>query len=153
MQYAIMDFTNFSNDDFISSLAVAISLLTFAIVLSHNKKKAKSDQFKFAMDLDKRIEEIDNKISSLIEQFNRSSKSEDDRKNFQDAKMDLFSEKLNTFEFFSLLINNREITNKSIIKHFTPTFMDDTGYIFKEYPKLEKDKEKYQELKKFLNRI
>lgn len=148
-----MEFPTFSNDDIISMLAVAISLLSFTIVLSHNKKKAKSDQFKFALDLNDRIERIDDKISDVIEQFNRSAKSEDDRKYFLDAKEDLSSEKLNTLEFLSLLINNNEITNKSIIKHFKPTLIDDTKYIFKEYPDLEKDEEKYDELKKLLGRF
>ncbi len=133
-----MELPTFSNDDIISMLAVAISLLSFAIVLSHNKKKAKSDQFKFAGDLNDRIERIDNKISDVIEQFDRSTKSEDDWKYFLDAKGDLSSEKLNTLEFLSLLINNNEITNRSIIKHFKPTLIEESKYIFKQYPELEK---------------
>jgi hypothetical protein len=148
-----MDFPTLSNDDIISMLAVAISLLSFTIVLWHNKRKAKSDQFKFALDLNDRIERIDDKISDLIERFNRSAKSDDDRKSFLDAKEDLSSEKLNTLVFLSLLISNNEITNKSIIKHFKPTLIEDTKYLFKEYSELEKDDEKYEELKKLLARF
>lgn len=148
-----MDVISLTTDNYIAISSVVISLFSLSMVLFNNAKKTKSDQFKIAMDMNYRIEDLDNKLGAVIAKYTNSTKSEIDSTSFRNVYHDLVVEKLNTMEFFAMLINKHEITNKNIIKHFKPTFIEDTDFIFKEYPGLEKDENKYEELKKLLIRL
>jgi hypothetical protein len=148
-----MDTFSLTTDNYIAISSVVISLFSLSLVIWNNAKKTRSDQFKIAMDMNYRIEDLDNKLGAVIAKYNNSTKSEVDLTSFRTEYDDLSMEKLNTMKFLAMLINKHEITNKNIIKHFKPTFIEDSDYLFKEYPKLEKDENKYEELKNLLNRL
>lgn len=148
-----MDFLSVIRDNILPIFATVISFVSLIVVIWNNRKKTKSDQFRIALDMNYRIEDIDNKLGQVNEKFNSSSKTESDRKSYLISKEDLTQENMNTLEFFALLINNDEITIESIIKHFKPTFIEVTGSIFREFPELKNDEKKYEEVKKLLKRF
>ncbi|MGE3398155.1 MAG: hypothetical protein AB7I49_02685 [Candidatus Nitrosocosmicus sp.] len=148
-----MDFLSIVSINILGIVAIGISFSSLVVVILFNRKRTKSDQFRVALDLNYRIEDVDNKLSGLIEKYNTTTKSEKNKIEFQNSRKILSLEKLNTLEFFALLINEGEITVESIIRHFKDTFIDDTNGIFMKYPEWKSNEKMFEELKKLLKRF
>ncbi|MGD9673384.1 MAG: hypothetical protein AB7U98_07890 [Candidatus Nitrosocosmicus sp.] len=153
MEPSHMDFLSIVSINILGIVAIGISFSSLVVVILFNRKRTKSDQFRVALDLNYRIEDVDNKLSGLIEKYNTTTKSEKNKIEFQNSRKILSLEKLNTLEFFALLINEGEITVESIIRHFKDTFIDDTNGIFMKYPEWKSNEKMFEELKKLLKRF
>jgi hypothetical protein len=116
---------------FISLGALAVSIITFV-------RKQKSDQFRTALDIHDRLEQIANE---LIEVY------------FDDLKKKQKSlEYLELWEWFAFLVNNKEITNTTIQKYFKPSLVVEVEKIFNDYPDVANNAEAFQETKKLLSK-
>jgi hypothetical protein len=136
--------------EYVISVPIIISLTALSISILTYIKKQKSDQFKIALDINYKLEEIDNKLLNTIEKFNRNSTPEQER---QAIIKSISLEELNTLEFISFLVNNGEITNKNIIKYFTPTLCKVSEKVFEDYPDIKTNSSKFYELKKLLEKL
>jgi hypothetical protein len=97
--------------------------------MSPNWRTRKSEQIRIASEFSRSLEEVEDKIQSIP----GMPQNENERKN-------RYIQYLNQWKFFSLLINNRKISNKHIQEYFRPTLIRDYETIFSRYPELEGDK-------------
>lgn len=125
-----------------SIIVTASSVLTFFIAFH---KGAKTEQMNIALEISTRLEDAENKIfhleDELVKSTNKGYTSDSNesvlRTNIEDAE----HIHMNHWEFYALLVNSGQITNKKIKKHFEESFIEDTDDFFKKYPKyLEKGK-------------
>jgi SUMO ligase MMS21 Smc5/6 complex component len=119
-------------------IPIVISVAAFAISIVTFYKKQKSDQFRIFLD-----------IYSKLEEINYQRRLDPD--NLASDVYDQAEEYLKTLELVSFLINNREITNKNMIKYFQPLLTKSANAIFEKYPDIEK-KRRYGQLREFQER-
>lgn len=109
--------------------------ITFGITFWRTRK---SEQIRIASEFSRNLDEVDDKIQNL----SAMPHNESERKN-------RYIQYLNQWEFFSLLVNKGEITNKHIQEYFRPSLIRDYETIFSKYKDLETEETEYQELKKW----
>jgi hypothetical protein len=112
--------------------AVGVSAYTFL-------RKQKSEQFSIALDISNKLEENVNKLLGT--------------ETGTPARRSYALEYLNTLEFLAFLINNGELKNRSIIKYFKPTLIQETKRIFHDYPDIAKDETVFEEVRKLLRKL
>jgi hypothetical protein len=107
--------------------------ITFGITFWRTRK---SEQVRIASDISKDLTEIENMILKVPGDFAH-----------QDIRRRRHIQYLNVWEWFSLLVNHREITNETILDHFKPNLIRDHDAIFKEYRDLKDDDNKFPQFK------
>jgi hypothetical protein len=133
----------------VSIFAVGFSVGTFIITYRKGKK---TEQMKVAMEISAKLEEAQNKVLEIEEQQDKSSQNPDNSM-LEDNHEDAYLVYMNHWEFYSFLVNNREIDNKSIKKYFESNLKSATDRFFKRYPKYITNKKSYEEIKKLLKEI
>jgi hypothetical protein len=125
------------NSIYISLAALSVSIASACYSIYNVQKRRKSDQFNIAL-------EIQDRLEKNVENYTRidvNSNNSDKKDLYVRLKEDNAKECLNILEFLSLLINNKEIDNKNILKYFKQTIIDETNDIFKTYPHIANNKE------------
>lgn len=138
----------------VSIFAVGFSVATFIITYRKGKK---SEQMKTAMEISAKLDEAENKILELQDQLQKSdnqgylSSSSNSilKRNLKDAYLTY----MNHWEFYSFLVNNREIDNKNIKKYFEDNLISGTNSFFKEYPDYITKERSFKEIKTLLKEI
>lgn len=105
--------------------------VTFAIIYRRSRK---SEQYNIADKISRAFTEIEHKIIEIP----------DNKKNELKAH---YIQYLNVWEWFALMVNNSELSEKSIIDHFKPLLIKQYESIFAKYPDLKEDEHDYEQLK------
>jgi TRAP-type uncharacterized transport system substrate-binding protein len=138
------------NSIYISIIALGVSTASLIYSIHNMRKRRKSDQFNIALEIQDRLEKNAEKYTEIeIDSKNNS----DNKDLYAKLKEDNAKACLNILEFFSFLINNKEIDNHNILKYFKPTFIDETDDIFKKYPDIANNKEMVKELRKLIDKF
>src|SRR6478735_7365996 len=128
----------------ILSLIVAISAVIFSLILFY--KQRKSDQFRIFFDIEDRR---DRNLFELREIYRNLNKPET-QKTFIEEKASNSLQSLNLLEFFSLLVNTKEISNRRIISYYKRVVEEEAEQVFTDYPNIKK--EDFEELDKLLKK-
>lgn len=119
--------------------AVGISIYTFV-------KKQKSDQFRIALDINDRLEKTTNELinsSKVAESKYPRQLGDQYLEEIKSPTLEL----LTVYEFFSFLVNNKELTNSNVIKYFKRSLILEVERIFRDYPDIAQDEEEFKEIK------
>ncbi len=122
----------------LSSLAIIVSLVIFWITYSRSRK---TEQLKLCMEIESRLNVAGRKIEEC-EAIN-------DEKNLPGARLLLLSH----WNFFSLFVNNEEISDGKMLDYFKSDFKATVERIFELYPRDVRDnKDRYKQVKILLKK-
>ena len=107
--------------------------VTFWILFARTRK---SEQVRIAGETSRNLKEIENRVLEFPEQ-----------PAYESQRKYGYIQYLNEWEFFSMLVNTKEITNEHILEFFKPDLLKNYETIFGRYKDLEEDQDAYQNLK------
>lgn len=109
--------------------ALAVTIVTFWLVF---RRTNKSKQFSIANDISNSFTEIEGEILKL-------PKDEAHEKVRKYRRVQY----MNVWEWFGLLVKNKQITDETILEHFKHSLIRDHDTVFGEYPDLRDDKNEF----------
>ncbi len=133
----------------ISIGAVAVSVGSFVF---NYRRTRKTEQLKQCIEISSALNDAKSKISELIDKLNSNTT---DQQLIQGWRINLGSaylSYLNHWEFFSLLVNTKEIHEEKILDFYKDHFKKEVERCLDEYPDVRDDKERYKEIKKLLKK-
>jgi len=138
----------YDNPALIAGIAAGIGLYFTAAALRHQQKQA---QFKMAESVYRDLRELEKELSQIPP---RDPTEHVDVK-YNEAIRDWDSRFFNTLEWFSFLINVREIRNKKLVDYFKPSIIAWYEQIFLKNAGNEvvNDPNQYEELKKLYKKF
>lgn len=146
-------------ENFVDYISVSIAISAFIITIITYIKKQKSDQFRTALDISDRLEKATNELinSSNIAESNYPQVGDESlarhlNKQYLEEIKSPTLELLTVYEFFSFLVNNKELTNPNIIKYFKRSLILEVEHAFKNYPDIAQDEEEFKEIKELLKK-
>ncbi len=134
----------------VSIFAVGISVATFVITYRKGKK---TEQMKVAMDISAKLDEAENKIFDLQDQLKKIDGQSSDNSILQRNLKDAYLLYMNHWEFYSFLVNNKEIDNVNVKKYFEDNLITGTHVFFKKYPDYLDKERLFKEIKTLLKEI
>jgi hypothetical protein len=134
----------------VSIFAVGFSVATFIITYRKGKK---TEQMKVAMEISAKLDEAENKVIEIEDQLKKSDSQSPDNSILISNHKDAYLLYMNHWEFYSFLVNNREIDNENIKKYFESNLKSGTDRFFKKYPDYISREDTFEEIKKLLKEI
>jgi hypothetical protein len=113
----------------ISIGAVLLALVSFVI---NYRRSRKTEQLKLRIDISSRLDDAKNKIFEIKEKLNSNTT---DQQIIEGWKINLhvaFVFYLDQWNFFSYLVNSKEIHEKKILDYYKERFKEDIEYCFGE---------------------
>ena len=133
-------------------ITILISILALGITLFTYVKKQKSDQFRIALDINDRLRDATNELinSSKVaeKKFPKATVPDYHLEEIKSPTLTL----LTVYEFFSFLVNKKELTNSNIIEYFKRSLELDVEKSFKDFPDIKSDQEEFREIKTLLKK-
>ena len=133
----------------ISVGAVITAVSTFVI---NYRRSRKTEQLKLCIDITARLNAEENKISEIMDNLKSNTT---DRKIIEGWRINLRSaylSYLNQWEFFSFLVNTKEIHEEKILDYYKDKFKKDLLYWFNNLPDFRDEIETYEEIKKLVKK-
>ncbi len=118
-------------------IPIIISLFALGVAIITFLKKRKSDEFRIALDIHNKLEQIVNEAYQAPDSAQKKSKT---------------LEYLNTWEFFAFLVKSKEIKNENIHDFFKPRFVKEVKATFRAYPKIDEDKKSFKQVRDLLEK-
>jgi hypothetical protein len=139
MSYYFMDLL-----DDISKFAVVGAFIftgiTFAVTFWRTRK---SEQIKICQDIQNQLKDAESRLLDF---------SDTDYEILKEGKKVRTIQYLNVWEWFSLLVNENEITHESVLEHFKPNLLRDHEAIFNEYTDLRDNADEFPQFKKLYSK-
>ncbi len=133
-------------------ITILISILALGITLFTYVKKQKSDQFRIALDINDRLRDATNELinSSKVaeKKFPKATVPDYHLEETKSPTLTLLA----VYEFFSFLVNKKELTNSNIIEYFKRSLELDVEKSFKDFPDIKSDQEEFREIKTLLKK-
>ena len=143
----------------ITSIIIAVSAFGFSIAsfsISYHRGR-KMEQIKTVIEISNKLDETENKFLAIEDkmremQIKNKILEDEDYSALERQHKDEYLLYMNHWEFFSFLVNQKEIHNENIKKFFKKNFKSGTKRFFTKYPNYKNNDEDFEEVKKLLKK-